>query len=117
MFLTPVAPATPPPASAEALPATTRIHIHLESRPSHAHVVDVATSEVWGLTPLDVERAPVAGTVTLRLSKPHFENGVVTLGADRDFAATVELRPRAEAVAPGAAPPAGSTPVDEPEKM
>ena len=102
---------------AEAAVATVRVHIHLESRPSHAHVVNVATSEVWGVTPLDVERAPANGTFTLRLSRPRFENTVVTIGADRDFAATVELRPTHVLAARAPTPPAAAPPADEPEKL
>ena len=106
----------PPTSPAEPAVAASRIHIHLESRPSHAHVVDVATSEVWGLTPLDVDRAQAAGAITLRLSRPRFESTVVTIGTDRDFAATVELRPSHEP-APSGAPPAAGTSLDEPEKL
>jgi len=92
--------------------------------PSHARVVDVASSELWGVTPLDTERAAAAGVVTLRFDKPRFETAVITLAGDRDVDATVELRPRNVAGAHDEAPrapeaPTTTTPatVDEPGKI
>jgi hypothetical protein len=107
-------PATPP-------AAAPRVHIRLASRPSRARVVDVATSEVWGVTPLELERPAAAGSVTLRLERPRFEPAFTTIAGDRDLTETVELRPRhepgaADEAAP-AAPPADKAPADEPEKL
>jgi serine/threonine-protein kinase len=108
----------PSPATPPAVPP--RVHIRLGSRPSRARVVDVATSEVWGLTPLDLERVVAAGTVTLRLERPRFEPAVITIAGDRDLMETVELRPRHSAgetdEAPPAKPPADE-PAAEPEKL
>ena len=113
---TPPAPPAPAPAAKEAL-----VFIRLRSNPPRARVVDVETSEVWGTTPLDLERAPVAGTFKLRLERPRFEPTVITIGGDRDLTETIELRPRRE---PGAddetaapRPPAAKTTPDEPGKL
>ena len=81
---------------------------------------------LWGVTPLDVERAPPAGTFTLRIAKPRFVSVVLTIDADREVTATVELRPHHggqkapegaedESPAPAAAPPPAT--VDEPGKL
>jgi serine/threonine-protein kinase len=119
---TPSAPAAATPPSASTLAA--RVHVHLASRPSHARVVDVATSEVWGLTPLDVERPSSDRAVTLRFERPRFEPAVITISGDRDLNETVELRPRHEAggaaepePAPPSTPAAPGTPPYEPEKI
>jgi hypothetical protein len=127
LAVAPAAPApvaAPRPAAAAAPASAARVHIHLDSRPSHARVVDVATSEPWGTTPLDVERPPSTRAITLRLAKPRFESAVVTIGGDRDLTETVELRARrepaepapqrpVEETTPAPAPPA----VEEPEKL
>jgi hypothetical protein len=95
--------------------APARIHIHIESRPSRARIVDLRTSEVWGTTPLDVERPAAATDLTLRVSKPRFESVVVTIGGDRDTNETVELRPlRGEASAPAPAAPVEPAPAETP---
>ncbi|HVU50826.1 MAG TPA: hypothetical protein VHL80_09075, partial [Polyangia bacterium] len=98
-------PALPPPAARDLA-----VHIRLQSRPPHARVVDVATSEIWGTTPLDLERPPAAHDVTLRLERPRFEPALITIAGDRDLARTVELRPRREAGGPADEPPAPTSP-------
>jgi hypothetical protein len=93
-----------PSTAATTAPAPTRIRVRIESRPSHARVIDVATAEVWGLTPLDVERTPSSDGVSLRLVKARFESTIVTIGGDRDVHESVELRPSHE-TPPTAEPP------------
>jgi serine/threonine-protein kinase len=90
-------PATPPAAPTPAAPAS--VHIVLRSLPIHARVVDVATSEVWGTTPLDLERAPWPRAVTLRFERSRFEPAIITMTPDHDLTETIELRPRREPAA------------------
>jgi serine/threonine-protein kinase len=100
------------------------VHIRLRTRPPRARVVDVATSEVWGTTPLDLDREASSRTFTLRFERPRFEPTVITIGGDRDLTETIELRPRREsgaaaekAAGPAPPAPATATPPDEPEKL
>jgi hypothetical protein len=124
-----VAPAAPAPptltpssaatAAAEARPQRLEgpVRVHIESRPSHARLVDVATGQLWGETPFDSQRSARAGTTTLRIVKHGFEPALVQVVGDRDVVEIVDLRPR-EAQEPAEAAPAEPQPAPtEPEKL
>jgi hypothetical protein len=78
------------------------------------------TGEVWGQTPLDVERPPADGPIELRFDRPRFESAFVKVAADHDLTATIELhalRPAGPAGETPAPPAPVPVPVDEPEKL
>jgi Protein kinase domain len=116
-------PVTPSSAAAAAETGPQRlegpVRVHIESRPSHARLVDVGTGQLWGETPFDSQRSARAGTTTLRIVKRGFEPALVQIVGDRDVVEIVDLRPR-EVHEPGEATPADPQPAaapTEPEKL
>jgi hypothetical protein len=98
--VSPPAPTPPAPAPVPIAPApapvalATRIHIHIDSRPPRARVVDATTGVVWGFTPLEAERKAGEGAIHLRIAKAGFEPAVLTLDGEQSVSEFLGLHAR-----------------------